>query len=55
MHSWVFRNREHLRAVYAVAAGAAPLERCPLRPMQAPGQVLRDEEGVWMIPSPRRA
>ena len=50
MHSWVFRNRQHLLEVYAVARDDAPLENCMLMPMQPPGHVLRDSQDVIMVP-----
>ncbi|HPF14153.1 MAG: hypothetical protein H6829_13020 [Planctomycetes bacterium] len=55
MHSWVFRNRAHLKRVYAVGLEDAPLEDLPLRPIQAPGQVLREAEDVVLVPNPRRS
>jgi hypothetical protein len=50
MHSWVFRNRQHLMDVYAVASEDAPLENGSLMPMQPPGHVVRDAEDVVMVP-----
>lgn len=51
MLSWVFRNRAHLARVYAVAAEEAPLESAPIRPLRVPGQVLRLEDDVLLVPA----
>ena len=50
MHSWVFRNRQHLLEVYAVAQDDAPLESGGLLPVRPPGHVVREGEDVILVP-----
>ena len=50
MHSWVFRNRQHLMEVYAVAREDAPRETVSLMPMRPPGHVVRDSDDMVMVP-----
>ncbi|MCP3916112.1 MAG: hypothetical protein GY711_11190 [bacterium] len=56
MHSWVFRNRARLRALYGVRDEPRPAPAMPTPPgAPAAGTIIRSPDGVVLTPMRRRA